>query len=355
MAGIGSGLGGYFAVGEGAGTYAGTAGYQTPTRTIPVKSAKPTWNPHIVQGGPYVRGTSSANIVDVGSANVATYLDATVAVATDFFNTGMALLIAQLFGTAATLTEIGTQSAYQLVTGPFSAQDGKWIDAQIGVPDTGGTVHAQSYHSGKITKAEFVIPRDGIATATYDLDFAYVEFATAAIVPSQPLAPIPFSMNSAASQFQVWNGTAMATLDGCRQATITFTPKLDTTRIYLGNVYKDEPVTNGLVEIAVALEMDYTPTAASDIFSLFIPHTSLGNGTQADATVITAVSGPPIGTSTQSATLQFSFPQLIIQTGGEAPLDGVDIVKNTINLKATLDEAGDGAAYCTLVTPDTTF
>jgi hypothetical protein len=42
-------------------------------------------------------------------------------------------------------------------------------------------------------------------------------------------------------------------------------------------------------------------------------------------------------------------------SGGEAPLKGLDIIGNTINLKATLDTYGDYGAYATLITADTTF
>src|SRR5271165_3028333 len=98
--GIGSGLGGYLAVGNGV-SVNGSQYYNlftAPTRFVGVKSAKGTYDPHVVQGGPYLRGNGTASgtqSVDLGSANVQVYLDAKLNVVGDFFNQGMALMLAQ--------------------------------------------------------------------------------------------------------------------------------------------------------------------------------------------------------------------------------------------------------------------
>jgi len=41
---------------------------------------------------------------------------------------------------------------------------------------------------------------------------------------------------------------------------------------------------------------------------------------------------------------------LRIMSGGESPLDGVDIVKNTVNLKATFNGSSPSVAYSTVDT-----
>jgi hypothetical protein len=272
----------------------------------------------------------------------------------------MALLFAQCFGYGAVATGLvsSTSPAYTLVTGALGVQEGAWFDAEIGLPDTGGTMHFQDYHSCKIVKAEWVIERSGIATYSYDVDAAYVSFPSSSAItgaPTQPTAPVPFSPTNASSLFKVWDGAALSTLDGCRKTTVTLTPKLATDRIYLGNVYKDEPSTIGLIEVAVALEMDYTPTAASDIFKYFVApnRASLGNNNTTDAFVVSCA-GNQIAVGINDL-VKWTFPELWIMSGGEAPLDGVDIVKNTIMLKGVLDANGDGAAYGVLDTLDSSY
>ncbi len=358
MAGIGSGLGAFFSVAEGSNN--GTQNYAVGSqwgaqafRTIPVKSAKGTWDPHIITGGPYVRGPQSGNVVDIGSANIPLYTDAKMDIVGDFMNTGMMLLLAQAFGIGYAGVQ-GIQAGVQQLNAPLTVQDGLWIDGQIMVPDTGGSQYFQNYHSGKITKAEFVIPRDGLATYNYSVDWGYVEFASGSQGVSQPVAPVPFSMQGAGSQFLVWNvdDSAYVTLDGCKKMTISIAPKMATTRIYLGKVYKDEPISNGLIEVTVAAEFDFSPVAYANAFANFIPHTQLG--AQGHPTILKATSTDVIVTGISSS-LQFAFPQLFIQSGGEYPLEGVDIVKNTINLKATLDPYGDAAVTATLVTGDNGF
>jgi hypothetical protein len=70
-------------------------------------------------------------------------------------------------------------------------------------------------------------------------------------------------------------------------------------------------------------------------------------------TVIAAV-GNAIGVSTHNDQFQIVLPGLKIQSGGEAPLVGVDIVKNTINLKGVLDVSGNSPS-ARLITADTGF
>jgi hypothetical protein len=69
MAGIGSGLGGFCAIAQGSNTadeYSVIADYVAPTRAVPVKSAKGTYNPHKVQGGPYIRYQGGSGVIDLG-------------------------------------------------------------------------------------------------------------------------------------------------------------------------------------------------------------------------------------------------------------------------------------------------
>ena len=362
MAGIGSGVGGYCAIAKGINTegdYATIGDYQAPTRGVPVKSAKGTYNPHHVVGGPYIRYLSGSGVIDLVSAEVAIYLDAQMNMTGDFLNTGEALMVAQAFGGLAipsplALTQIDATTAYQIGNGASSpaglyVQDGSWVDCELGVPDTEGTVHYQDYINGKITKAEWTFPRDGIVQRAYDWDFAYVVLTdTPSATFTEPAGFTPFTMPNASSLFTVGGSP----VDGVRKITVTLTPKLATDRIYVNKQYKEEPVTNGLIEVTVALDLDYTPTAKSDIFDLFI-NTSFPYFTELGSTVISAVGGQ-IGSSGSYDTFTLTLPNLVIQSGGEAPLEGLDIVKNTVNLKGFISPTGVSPSF-NLITADTAF
>src|SRR5215469_13280128 len=105
----GSGLGGFAAI-VNQPTYG--ASFVTPTRTLSTfKSFKPTFDPHYVQGGPYLAG---GRAVDIGTAHVKMYLDARGTLAGDVGTSGMALLVATAFGSNAKLTQFGTTAAYEL-------------------------------------------------------------------------------------------------------------------------------------------------------------------------------------------------------------------------------------------------
>ena len=348
---LGSGLGGFAAIAAQP-TY-GSA-FVTPTRTLTFKSCKMTYNPHIVQGGPYLRG---GGLVDLGSAHVQTWLDAAGNITGDVVNTGHALLLATALGSSATLTQSGTTTAYQLggATGASvgapdknnGGSSGCCFDMQLGVPTSDGTLRQENYHSVMITKAEWVFDRAGLVTYSYDLDAQYVEKTTGLITPSYPAAPVPFSMASASSLFKVGAFGSEAAVDGIRKATITLQRKLSTDRIYLGNQYKDVPVTNERADITVTLETDYTVAAKTALFDLFLAGT-------ATSVVCTAV-GNAIGTSGSSDTFQLNASNCFVQTGGESPLDGPDLPKNTIVLKGTVDTAGDSALIAKLTTGDTVF
>lgn len=361
MSGIGSGVGAYVAVAQGATGVAtfgvpadAWAGYQV---TLPgCKAGKYTANPHIVQGGPYIRNGS---VVDLGSANISTYTDAQIQLTGDLMNTGMALMLMQAFGTTAVDAGLtgATGAAHQIATVGLTPQDGSWVDVEVAAPDTGGNLNYQDLFGCKITKAEWMVERSGIATYAYDVDAALLVLGATGpyATVSEVLDPTPFSPTNASSSFKIQVGGtgALTAIDGLRKATITLTPKLALDRIYVGFSSKLEQITTGLIDVAVSLEMDYTVTANSDVFQLFVQaRAALAGGLTAPTTI--TVVGNQIPGSVAYDTAAWSFPYLWIMSGGEAPVEGLDIVKNTINLKGTLDPAGHLGAYLKLITIDST-
>jgi len=442
---VGSGLGGFTAIAPQS-EYGGT--FTTPNRTIPgLKSNKATHDPHIVQGTDYLE---YGRIVDIGAAHVQTYLDAKGTLVCDAFQSGLALLLATAFGSAAQLYP-GVQGQYELGgtvgpqieapeshngqvwsaantylnTGEFvfegstwyenlkgdttninqkpSAEGSYWkkltnwasgtsytagqlapftptggksaiykcilsakgvlqspengnywtaitgqsgccFDMQLGVPTTTGELTPWNYHSCMITKAEFVFERTGLVSCTFDWDAQYVESTTALIVPTPSTAYAPFSMSNTASVFKIGAPGAQQTLPGVKKATVTIQRKLAVNRIYLGETHKQVPSTNGMVDLMVACEMDYTSQAKS-VLETFLTNT-------AQALTIQAV-GAAIGTVQNE--LGFTMTNGFIESGGEAPLDGADVVKNTVNLKATINTTNEPPLKAKLVTADSTF
>lgn len=348
---IGSGLGAFAAIAAQP-TYGAT--FVTPTRSLTFKTAKMTWDPHPVQGGPYLRNGQG---YDLGSARVLTWLDAKGTIDGDVTNTGHALLLATALGSNAALTQISSTTAYQLggtsganISFPDlqnGGTSGCSFDMQLGVPDSSATLHAQNYHSCMITKATWVFDRAGLVTYSYDLDAQYLETSTSLITPSFPASPVPFSMGSASAAFAVGAYGAEAATDGIRKVTITLERKLKTDRAYLGNQYKDVPVSNDNVKVTAEIEADYTAAAKTGLFDLFLPGT-------ATSIVCTAV-GNAIGVSGKNDTFGIHLANAFVDSGGEANPDGPDLVKNTIKVSATLDTASDALLNATLITADTGF
>lgn len=346
---IGAGIGGAVVIAQQP-SYG--ASFVSPTRAPTFKSFKATYNPHPVQGGPYLR---DGQPVDQGSARVLSWLDAKATLAGDVMTSGHALLFASALGTAATLTQLASTTAYELggssaTTLSVPDKNNTFLDLQAQVPDASGTVHPENYHSGLITKAEWVFDRVGLVSYSYDLDFQYLEKTTGLVAVTEPGGPVPFTMinngGSAGqtSQFRAGAFGSEATIDGVRKATVTLERKVQDDRIYLSNQYKDMPVTNDLVDITVALAVDYTTAAKTGLFDLFLAGTPT-------SLVCSAVSSQ-IGVSGDYNTFQVNPTNCFVQTGGESSLDGPKIVNNTITFKGTMDASGNDFVG-TLITADT--
>ena len=347
----GSGLGGFTAI-VNQPTYGAT--FVTPTRTLYFKSNRTIHDPHIVQGGPYLAG---GRIVDIGSAHVTTWQDAKGTLTGDVMSTGMALLLAASFGSNGKLVQSGTTTAYELggsggikleaaESHDAKAESGFAFDMQIGIPYTNAEVQAYNYHSCIINKAEFVFERAGLVSYTFDWDAQYVETTTALITPTFTTSGVPFSMGNTSSAFEIGNPGSMSALPGVRKMTVTLEKKFALDRIYLGQEHKSAPVSNGLVDIKVAAEVDYT-SQAKTIYQAFLANEALE--------LVAKAVGAAIGSSGKSNTLQFALSNAFINSGGEPPLDGPDLVKNTVNLLATINAANEPALTAKLISADSTF
>lgn len=349
---IGTGLGGFVAVAAQP-TYGAT--FVTPTRAPSFKSFKQVSNPHPVQGGPYLR---DGGLFDIGSARVLTWLDAKGTLSGDMVNTGMALLLQCGLGTAATLVQLASTTAYELggASGTFAGAPDKtnsFLDLQAGVPTDDGTLHPFNFHSGIVTKATWVFDRSGLVTYEYELDFQYVETSTALITPTEPAAPVPFTMVNnggsagSTSTFKVGAFGSEAAVSGVKKCTIVLDRKMATDRIYNGSQYKKMPVTNDTTKINVSLDTDYDADAKTALFDLMLAGTPIS--------LVCSSVGNAIATSSHNDTFQLGVSNMFADTGGDAPLAGPAIVNNTIAWSGTIDSSADPALTAVLITADTAF
>lgn len=285
--------------------------------------------------------SSSKSVKGIGTGSIAVGAEVT----------GAGVEAGTVVETIVSATELTLSKAIEAGKGSATAkltfkESGFSFDMQIGIPYTSGEVVPYNYHSCVITKAEFVFDRKGLVTYSFDWDAQYVENTTALITPTFTTSGVPFSMGNTASTFEIGKPSAMSVLSGVRKITVTLEHKYAVDRIYLGKEYKEAPVSNGLIDIMVAAEVDYT-ASAKEIFAAFL-------GNEALELVAKAV-GNTIGSSGKSNTLQFGVSNAFIETGGEPPLDGPDLVKNTMTLKGTINATNEAPLTAKLITADSTF
>jgi hypothetical protein len=343
---IGSGLGGFAAIAAQP-TYGAT--FVTPTRVLMLKSGKANWNPHLVYGGPYLEG--GITIVP-GAARVSTYLDSTGTLAGDMTNTAAALLLKVALASSASLTALGTTTAFELggVSGaPMGVADtnGSYFDMQWAAPTTDGTQKQYNLPSCVITKAEWVFDRAGLVTYSYDFDAQTVQTSTALITPSFPTNAVAFNMASASSLFKVGAFGAEATIDGIRKATFTLERPMAMDRIYLGSPLKQSPITNNYINLSCTLEGDFTPNNKTAIWDLFLANTPIS--------IIATSVGSQIGATGQFNTFGLNLSNAFLDSNAEPNIDGPDIIKQSLTFKGTIDSASDAPLKATLITGDSTF
>ncbi len=349
MAGaIGGGLGGssgilsetIYASYTTAGTFFETAGL----RTLEPRSAKIQERIHITQGTGLAYGRS----IDLGSRRVNTWTDAGGYYETEFLSTGMALLLANALGSSAVLTAAGTGVLTNAYTTMFSygvPDDQNYFAFQNLVPDTGGSIHAESYHGGKITKAEWKIERGGLLMCTYTMDFAVYETASSAFTPSEVTSS--FAFDAAGMNFKAGTYGSEAAVDGVRTFTLTIERELDVERIYLGDANKSEPVTKGVTKLTCAMDVDLLSSNKSVLWDIY--------NSQVATSIIADFIGPEIGSTGANNEIKFNITEAFVDTNGTPELDGPDIVKASLTFTGLISPANTSPLTATLTTGDSGF
>ncbi|MBV9805212.1 MAG: hypothetical protein JO130_18585 [Solirubrobacterales bacterium] len=338
MAGIAGGLGG--AVGIAAESTYGT--FVSPTRALEVRSAKLQEVPHIAQG----TGLAYGRTVDLGSRRVPMWYDAKGDVNMEFLNSGMALLLKNIMGSNASLTQVGSTPAYQIACN-YGVPDGQnYMTLQNLVPDTGGNIHCETFHGCKITKATFSIDLQNPLMLDLSIDSQYKEEASAAFTPSYTASTAIFT--AFGMQFKAGARGSEVFVDGVRKFSFSIERILKVDRIYVGGSYKDEPTTSGVTKITGSMDVDLLPTNKAVLWDLM--HTQLPV-----PSIVAQFTGPQIGTSGQYNMLTLNPCECFIDSGGTPELAGPDIVTATLAFSVLTDPSNDSPLSATLVTADSTL
>lgn len=342
------------------GTWGGTF-MSTGQETLIFKTAKIDYDPNYVQGGPYLNG---GQLADLATTNVLTWQNVKVTLTGDMTTTKAALMLKCALGTSATMTQIGTTTAYGLggttgATGSAPDINSTYMDLQLGIPTTDATINPFSFHSGVIQKAEWVFDRAGIVTYTYDFMFQQMETATGYLAPTVLTNPSVFAMATTmagtgsvpatTSGIAIGTYNSEAAIDGIRKATFTLDRKLG--RVgeapYLSEAFVSSPITAGLVDLTVALDVDYTPAVLSSLWAEYVAGTS--------TSIFCQSAGAAIGSSGKFNTFSLQTPAVMWTPGGDPSPNGPELIRSTMTGKGKIDPAGDPWLNAILLSADTSI
>lgn len=335
---IGGGLGGSVIVAPET-TY-GT--WVAPTRAVEVHDAKLQERKHRFQG----TGLAAGRSIDLGSRRGNVWSDGGGTLDMEFLNTGQALFLAHAMGSSATLAQMGTTSAYQLVTNYGTPDNQNYFSLQSLVPDTGGVLHQENYHGCKIVKATWTIDVANPLMVSYDIDAQQVTTAEGQASPSFPSASKNFSANG--MTFAAGALGSEAFVDGVKKFDLSIERILKVDRMYVGGTTKDEPITIGVTKIAGSFDLDLLPTNKAILWDLY-------HSDAAVPSILATFAGSAIGVSGHNDTFTLNATDVFIDQNGTPELDGPDVVSATVQFVGLIDSANDAALKSTLITADTGF
>ena len=339
---VGGGLAG--SVGFGKETVYGTA--VAPTRFPQVTSSQLVRVPNFVQG----EGLGAGRIVELGGRRVETYQTASGTIALDWMTNDMGLIFDNIMGSASTPVQIGTTTAYSLTTSLASPDNQNYMTIQQNVPDTAGTVHTYTYHGCKVKKATWTASRTTLLTCSLDIDAQYEEETTSITTPSFTAGNVAFSALNMG--FKIGAYGAETALDGVRSCTISVEHVIDTTRIYIGNTYKDEPVTNDFVLVTGSMTIDLVSTAQkAQVLDLF--HT-VNPAQQTGVSIIWDFLGANIGSSGIKNELLLNATSVFFD-GASPDIAGPGTVTVTVPFKGLIGAANNPVMTGVLTSSDSTL
>lgn len=312
---VGSGLGA--SLGFAPETTYGT--YVAPSRWHQVNKAELKKVKNVVQGG----GLAAGQLVQRGAQRVVPTEGGTGSFELEVSRTKMGVLLQHLMGSSAAPAQQAATAAY-LQTHVLGDTVGKYLTAQVGIPDRAGTVRPMTGKGGKIVSAEFSSTMDSLLTMALEMDFQKLSEVETLATPSYVEA-IPFHFGQKTVKVGASYG-AEVSVSGVRNASVKIDRNLDTEGYYAGAAgLKGEPIANDWVGVSGSLEVDFMNK--TDFLDRFHADTGFS--------MVVEWVGPIIA-STYAYTLRFKLPQVFLN--GDTPsVDGPDVVKGTFPWVAQYD------------------
>lgn len=291
------------------------------------------------QGG----GLAAGRYAQLGSRRVVTSEAAAGSFDMEVPNKGMGLLLQHIFGSSSAPVQQAATAAY-LQTHVFGDNFGKSLTAQLGIPDTTGTVRPYTYKGGKITSAEFTCGVDDLLTCSIELDCQRVTETETLAAPSLLTGVTPFHFGQMSVQIGTYG--AETTPVGVKKMSCKIERGQADDRFYAASTtgalpaLKAEPITNDWVKVSGGIDTDFVDkTVFADRFR-----------DDASASLVWSFTGPLIA-STFYQRFTIKLPMIFLD--GDTPtVEGVDVVSPTFPYVAQLDGTNP-LVTCEYVSTDT--
>lgn len=339
MTTVATGLGG--AVGIAAETTYGT--WVDPTTTLEVRSFKMQGQPHIVQG----EGLAYGRALDLGTRRNLVYLDGKGTMDLEFLNQKQALLLAWAMGSNATLTQLGTTTAYQIVCDLGLPDLQNYLSMQALVRDTAGNIKQQNFHGCKSTSVTFTSDLTTPLMWSFDIDSQTFTDSETAFTPSYLTNTRNFTFN----QLTVSAGAfgSEASVDGITKVSLKVERGMYTDRVYAGTSgVKSEPLSNAYIKLTGSIDLDLTANNKATLWDIM-------NTQAAVPSLVFDWVGNAIGSSGHHDELKLNATDVFIDSDGTPELDSPAQTHTTLNFTGLIDSANDSALIATLTTADSSM
>lgn len=341
--GVGSGLGAQLVIGDEGASY-GTAA--TLDHSYEFDSETVAWAPQWMDDTGLHAGGEFARLA---RTTVNTF-EAAGSIPMDFVTNKMGLLVKHMLGSAGTPTQISTTTAYKQVhqDGPLT---GKSLSAQIGRPQTDGTVKPFTGLGGKIQQWALSCSVQQRLKLALDWNFQDVSTATGLASFATVAGAAPFDWKQASLKFggtastsggvvSISGGVTVATV--ITGVTLTGQNPMNTGLYGIGgNGKHSEPVSNARRVYTLGLNGNFT--SQSEIYDVYRAFTTVP--------VQLTFTGSQIGASGNNFSLDIILSGTKIRAA--APnVSGPDVVQQNVSLEVGDDEA-NARIQITLVSSDT--